>query len=617
MIETINILNASLSDMYRPGNPIKKGIAGLALSSLDRFMALPAIRDCYNSLPESDDPFIFIENALMMLGIKYHPLMKKKAIPESGPLIIVSNHPFGGIDGLVLASIISTVRQDIRILANHYLGLFKELRPILFSVDPFLKRASISNNAHSILKAASWVKKGGALITFPAGEVSHLSIKKREIADPKWHNTIGRLVHITGATVLPVFFNGNNSPLFHLTGLIHPRLRTALLPRELLKKRRKEIGYNIGQPIPYKRLANISEAGDLTAYLRFRTDLLGRREKRDKKALPFKKRAKNTMQGTAIIAPENRDTLAMELLKLPSDQKLISTDDFSVYWAQYSQIIHSMREIGRLREITFRSTGEGTGKDVDIDRFDQTYIHIILWNEIKQEIVGAYRLGRCDEILSREGKSGLYTSTLFKYRNSFLNSFGPALEMGRTFIREEYQRSYSALLLLWKGIGQYVVNNMKYRYLFGAVSISRDYNSYSRKLMVSFLEMNHGIPHLSKLIKPRTPFRIISSRPGINRALHWVDDIEEVSSWISGIEKDDKGVPVLLRQYLKLGGKIISFNVDPTFSDVLDGLIIVDLMESDEKLLSRYMGEQGLKLFKEYHSENNRIYHPVLDSRAA
>ncbi|MBN1904772.1 MAG: lysophospholipid acyltransferase family protein [Deltaproteobacteria bacterium] len=617
MTEAINILEHPLSNLYRPENRILKLFSDAALTTLDSLMALPAIREYYHNMPESNDPFSFIENALETLGIKYDTLTRKIKIPERGPLIVVSNHPFGGIDGLVLASIISKARKDVRILANHYLGLFKELEPILFPVDPFLNRRSIGKNTRAILKAASWVKNGGLLITFPAGEVSHFSIKKRNIADPPWHNTISRIVHLTESAVLPVYFYGDNSPLFHFAGIVHPRFRTALLPRELLKKRCSEIGYKIGHTIPYKRLADITDTGALTSYLRFRTELLSRSVEHNDKILPFKKKSENISSGKIIIEPVKSDILAGELLQLPDDQKLISTDDFSVYCAEYLQVPHVLREIGRLREITFRSTGEGTGNSIDLDRFDQTYTHIILWNEKNQEIAGAYRLGRTDEILAREGKKGLYTSTLFKYRNSFLNNYSPALEMGRTFIREEYQRSYSALLLLWKGIGQYVVNHMKYRYLFGAVSISKEYKSYSRKLMVSFLEMNHGIPHLSRLIKPRTPFRIISSRPGINRALHWGDDIEEVSSWISGIEKDDKGVPVLLRQYLKLGGRIISFNVDERFSDVLDGLILVDLMESDEKLLSRYMGEQGLKQFREYHSEKNIIHPHLSDSRAA
>lgn len=608
MTDSKSILDRSLSSIYRLNNPIKRIISRPALSSLDKLIFLPTIRDYYHSLPKCDNPFHFIDSVLEKLEISYEPIShQRKSIPDSGPLIVAANHPFGGIDGIVLASIISKIRQDIRIIANHFLGLFSELKPILFPVDPFGNKASIKTNASSLLKAASWVKNGGLLIVFPAGEVSHFSISKRGITDPPWHSTIGRLVRITGAPVLPFFFYGKNSPIFHAAGLIHPLLRTALLPRELLKKRADSIKYKMGHPISYKRLSEISDINTLTSYLRFRTELLGKSKFKKSKILSFPLVKKNIKKIKTITTPESSDILLNEIKSLPEEQSLVQNDDFSVYWALCTQIPHILQEIGRLRELTFRATGEGTGNSIDLDRFDHTYIHIFVWNKRNQEIVGSYRVGRTDEILAREGKRGLYTYTLFKYRDSFLNNLGPALEMGRTFIREEYQKSYSALLLLWKGIGQYVIKNMKYRYLFGAVSISKAYQSYSKKLMVSFLEMSHGMPHFSKMIKPRTPFRIIYSRAGINRVLQWGNDIEEVSSWISGIEKDDKGVPVLLRQYLKLGGKILCFNVDQDFSDVLDGLIFVDLLQSDEKTLSRYMGASGLKNFLEYHSCINEM----------
>lgn len=607
MSDSASILENPLSVVYRQKNALKRLISEPALSSLDRLMSLPTIREYYHSLPECDDPFIFIEKVLEKLEIRYTPpAAQRKTIPDKGPLIVVANHPFGGIDGLVLAAILSKVRQDIRILANQYLGLFSELQPILFQVDPFGNKRSVRSNARSLRNAVSWVKNGGLLLTFPAGEVSHFSMSKREITDPPWHNTIGKLVQLTKSPVLPVFFYGKNSFLFHVAGLFHPLLRTALLPKELLKKRHADIGCKIGQSISFKRLSGMKDHNTLISYLRFRTELLKKSNAGKTKILPFPQAKKDMKKMSVITSPEGGDLLFKEILSLPEAQTLVKNNDFSVYWAGCTQIPHILHEIGRLRELTFRATGEGTGNSIDLDRFDHTYIHIFIWNEKKREIVGAYRVGRTDEILAGEGKRGLYTYTLFKYRETFLQDRGPALEMGRTFIRAEYQKSYSALLLLWKGIGRYIVDNMKYRYLFGAVSISRDYQSYSRKLMVSFLEMNHGIPRLSKMIRPRTPFRIISSRPGINRVLSWSNDIEEVSSWISGIEKDDKGIPVLLRQYLKLGGKILCFNVDQNFGDVLDGLIFVDLLESDEKILSRYLGETGLKCFLDYHSNKSQ-----------
>ena len=250
--------------------------------------------------------------------------------------------------------------------------------------------------------------------------------------------------------------------------------------------------------------------------------------------------------------------------------------------------------------------GEGTGNPIDLDRFDNIYTHLFVWNNVKNEVVGAYRLAPTDEILPKYGKKGLYTYTLFKFRDPFLVEIGPALEMGRTFVRREYQKNYSPLLLLWKGIGQYVVQHPRYKYLFGAVSISNDYQSYSRQLIAAFLKINNYSPELAKMIKPRNRFRqkrIVHLNSSLTD--RHCSNIDELSSWVSRVEKDGKGVPVLLKQYLKLGGKVLSFNVDNDFGDVLDGLMLVNLTQTDPKLLKRYMGQDGLDRFLDYQLESD------------
>lgn len=273
-----------------------------------------------------------------------------------------------------------------------------------------------------------------------------------------------------------------------------------------------------------------------------------------------------------------------------------------------------MREIGRLREITFRAGSEGTGKASDIDQFDAHYLHLFIWNEDKSEVVGAYRLGLTDEILTKQGIKGLYTSTLFRYGQRFLDKISPALELGRSFVRVEYQKNYVPLLLLWKGICQIVATNPKYRYLFGPVSINKDYSGASSQLIVSFLKMTSYVPSLAKYVRPKTPLR---SEPvaGWNAAtaLSFVRDIDDVSELIAAIGEPEtaqpgqaelstpKAVPVLLKQYLRLGGKLIGFNIDHSFGDCLDGLILVDLTITEPSLLRRYMGKEGVEAFYNYH----------------
>ncbi|MCC6953758.1 MAG: GNAT family N-acetyltransferase, partial [Deltaproteobacteria bacterium] len=314
--------------------------------------------------------------------------------------------------------------------------------------------------------------------------------------------------------------------------------------------------------------------------------------RREKKALP-------------IVPAEDKTILFNEIEKLSPQRKLLEGQEFTVYYARASEIPHVLREIGRLREITFREVAEGTGTAIDLDSFDNYYYHLFIWSNEKHEVVGAYRIGKTDVILRKFGKRGLYTSTLFDYHDSLLEQISPALEMGRSFIRKEYQRSYTALLLLWRGIGQFVVNNPKYNRLFGPVSINSEYESISRRLIITFLRSNNYMPELAKLIKARNPMKMRPVR-GLDKDLtnRVVSSLEDINDLLAEIESKQKAVPVLLRQYLKLGGKLLAFNVDPNFGNVLDGLLLVDLLETDEKLLERYVGKPGAKTFFEYHKEH-------------
>jgi putative hemolysin len=255
-----------------------------------------------------------------------------------------------------------------------------------------------------------------------------------------------------------------------------------------------------------------------------------------------------------------------------------------------------------LRENSFRAVGEGTGKSRDLDEFDSSYIHLFLWNPSAAELVGAYRLGPTDEILPASGFEGLYTSTLFKFAPGFQEQISCALEMGRSFVRPEYQRSLGALPMLWKGIANFVFKNPRYRVLFGAVSISDRYQPLSQQLMVSFLRSHYGLSSLSGTVKPRTPFRPSKERALPRQTLELIgDDLDELSTIISDIESNCTGIPILLKHYLKLGGKVLGFNVDPSFSNVLDALVLVDLAQTDPKILARYMGRDQAKEYLAFH----------------
>lgn len=261
-----------------------------------------------------------------------------------------------------------------------------------------------------------------------------------------------------------------------------------------------------------------------------------------------------------------------------------------------------MREVGRLREATFRKTGEGTGKSLDLDHFDDYYWHLVLWHKSECKVLGAYRAGNTAEILAKHGISGLYTSTLFRYDERIFRKLGPALELGRSFVRPEYQRQYAPLLLLWKGIARLIAMRPEIPVLFGAVSISNDYNKTSREIIYRFFEARMQ-DELAGLVEPRSPFRPPLLRRWDYRSMcQALRDLDELAQPITDVEADGKGLPILLRQYAKVGGKLVGFNVDRKFSNVLDGLMVVDLRQTDPAVLERYMGREAATRFRELHA---------------
>ena len=566
--------------------------------TLERMLRLHRLGRIYAEIDEKEDLKGFIDESLKRLKVSFEVRESDLAsVPRSGPLLIVANHPFGGIEGLILASCLLDIRKDTKIMANFLLGRIPELRELPFCVDPFQTKKSSARNLKPLKGAIGWLKGGHALAVFPGGTVSHLDVRRREIVDPAWHQSIGRMARSAGARVIPVFFEGANGLMFQLAGMIHPKLRTVLLPHELLNKASKTIRLRIGSPIPPEKMAVFDSDEKLVTYLRMRTYALKHRRKAEDRrfAMP------SSRFSQAIVSAPDPAVVHGEVDRLPGEQMLIESEEYAVYQARAHQIPNTLFEIGRLRETTFRQTGEGTGRPVDLDRFDLYYTHLFLWNRQRREVVGAYRLGLVEPILQRFGAKGLYTDTLFRYKSGFLEHIRRGIELGRSFVRPEYQRLYSPLLLLWKGIGLFVARNPEFTFLFGAVTISDAYCAISRNLMVSYLIMNHYAPDLAEFVRPKTPMK----RESLKRFVETTGlaGIDDLSSMISDIEADRKGVPVLLRQYVKLGGRLMGFNIDRSFGNGLDGLVLVDLFKCDRKILMRLMGREGLEAFLAYHKE--------------
>lgn len=537
----------------------------------------------------------FREKALVQLGVRYDfDRERLERLPKEGPLVVVANHPYGGIEGIILLSLLKRLRPDVKAMANYILGVFTEMKEDFILVDPFAGKGAVAANLRPIKESISWLKGGHVLIVFPAGEVSSLDLRRLRVRDKPWSPMIASIVRKTNATVVPLYLPGHNTLFFQLAGLIHPILRTILLPRQMLRLKGKVIRVEIGSPLPPKTYA--PHAGDdkrLILYFRFRSYLLAERKKR-------RLVLKRALQQEPIVEPEPIQTLLDELAALPPERKLVDNGHLQVWCAPAKEIPHILHEIGRLREITFRMVGEGTGNSIDLDEYDPYYWHMFLWNNEKQEIIGCYRIGLTDEIVREHGIQGLYIRSLFKFDQRLLNTIGPFAEMGRSFVRTKYQRAITSLPLLWKGIAVFMARARRYRTLMGPVSITNEYRQASRCMMIRSLRHTCWMPELARLVSsripPKKPLRAEWSLPEYDTFLH---NIDQVGEYVEEIEPNGYGIPILINQYLKLAGRLICFNLDPEFSSVVDGFIVVDLTQTPQRILKRYMGAE-LKGFYDY-----------------
>ena len=520
-------------------------------------------------------------------------------IPRSGSLLVVCNHAYGGADPQVIATLLDRVRPDVRFVANRMMADLPPVRGRIFAASVLDERDAARANVRMLRQVIDWLDDGHCVVVFPAGEVSHFTWRRWRAVDGHWQTQVARVARRTNATVLPIFVDGCNRLRFQLLGLVHPIFRTIMLVREYAAaaRRRRAIRLVVGTPIPADEVLAQGDEDDIMKYLRVRTYLLRTRLDRPRHAPP-------TLASPLPVPDRSQHEpaeLAAELAGLPPEDMLLRSGEFEVWCTRSERIPLTMLEIGRLREISFRSVGEGTGKAIDIDRFDARYHQMLVWNSRTHEVVGGYRLGFTDQILREQGIDGLYTSTLFAYPPSAVAALGPAVELGRSWVAPAWQRKPAPLLLLWKGLARVAVRDPKYAIMFGPVSISDEYQSMSKKLILAFLERHRAVNAFAERIRPRhppdtTPF--LDWDPDHTRAVvRSADDVERI---VREIEANGRSVPVLLRQYLKLNAKPIAFNVDPDFGNVVDALMYMDLRIMPPRLQDFYFGE-GIERFRAFH----------------
>jgi putative hemolysin len=537
----------------------------------------------------------FLDSVLGELEVRYHiDESDLKKIPKSGAFITVSNHPFGGIDGLLLLKIIGMVREDFKLMGNFLLQRIEPLKDKILPVNPFEQHQNLSSSISGIKQAYKHLSAGQPLGVFPAGEVSSMN-EKIVVQDRQWVESAVKFIKYAEVPVVPIYFHGSNSTLFHLLGMLNPLLRTAKLPSELFNKKNKVINVRIGSPISVEEQSGFNNFSRFGRYLRSRTYALG-------SALEVKKFFQQTITKSdikeKIAAPVRTERLKEEIENLGSENLLFVSGEYSVFNASATEIPFVLNEIGRLREETFREIGEGTNNSSDLDEFDLYYEHLFIWDNKNEQIVGSYRIAKGKEICRFFGKKGFYINSLFHIEKEFLSILEKSIELGRSFVVKEYQKKPKSLFLLWKGILHVLFKNPEYRYLIGPVSISNTFSNISKSLIIDFIEKNHFRPEYASYIRPRKKFKVNYGKVDQNIMMDSINgNIDKLDKMIQEIEPEETRMPILFKKYLKQNAKIIGFNVDPRFNQALDGLMLLDLFDvptNTVRALSKEMRDHSI-----------------------
>jgi len=497
-------------DLVNPNDISKaiklKGKGGIQTSkflmSILRIRKVNKIYSKIHDLPIDE----FLEELVELFRINYEISQEDlDKIPNDGAFITVSNHPYGGLDGVLLLKIILERRPDFKVMANFLLQNIKAMENYFLPVNPFENLKDVKSSFKGIKSALSHLQEGRPLGIFPAGEVSTYNSSSSIITDRQWQNSALNLIRKAKVPVIPVYFQGTNSRLFHVLGMIHPMLRTAKLPSELFNKKRKVIKIKIGNPITIKEQEGIGDISRYGRYLRAKTYSLG--TSIEVKRF-FRKGLLRLKKEEKIVDAIEPSILVKEVKGLPKEDFLLKQKNFEVYCSPSNNIPNILTEIGRLRELTFREVGEGTNHSIDIDEFDLYYHQLFIWDTNEKRIVGAYRVGKGREILSNYGKKGMYTESLFRIKKQFEPILEESIELGRSFITKQYQKQIAPLFLLWKGILYLLLKNPEYRYLLGPVSISNMFSKFSKSIIIKFIKANYYDYNLASYISPRKKFRV-------------------------------------------------------------------------------------------------------------
>ena len=573
------------------------------VSAVMRLAKINKVNDLYDKIKDLEGQEFF-DKLLEELNVKYLAFQEDLAkIPKTGPFILVSNHPLGALDGVIMCKILTGIRPDFKVMGNFLLTKIKPMEPYVISVNPFEKRKEAYSSMSGMREALKHLSDGGCLGIFPAGEVSNKNNEYNEILDKEWQEPALKLIKKAQVPVVPMYFHAKNSKLFYNVSKIHPDLQTLLLPSEMVNKREKPIKIRIGRPVTPKILNEYETPKELGEFLRKKVYMM-KSYFEDRKSVAEFLKVKNlnispkeevVVQNIIDETPLAEILADRENLRKKEGKMLFSNGDYEVYFTKFDEIPAMMREIGRQRELTFRAVGEGTNLPFDLDEYDKHYHHLILWDNVAQKIAGAYRMALGSEVMKNYGIKGFYTNSLFDFDQELQPFFKKVIEMGRAYISIEYQQKPLPLFLLWRGIVHVCLRNPEHKFLMGGVSISNRFSDFSKSLMIEFMRSHYFDPVVAQYVHPKNDYKVYLSERDKSLFFEGLDDdLNKFDKLIDDFEPEMR-LPVLIKKYIKQNAKVVAFNVDPNFNDAIDGLMYIrisDLPEGTIKPVLEEMSEQ-------------------------
>ncbi len=549
----------------------------------------------------------FLDAILDEFQIKFEiPEEDMKRLPKEGPYITISNHPLGGIDGILLLKLMIEQRSDFKIIANFLLHRIEPLKPYIMPVNPFENKKDAASSIAGFKNAILHLREGHPLGVFPAGEVSTYRDGKL-VVDKEWELAAMKLIQKAEVPVVPIYFHAKNSRLFYRLSKISDTLRTAKLPSEVLTQKRRVIKVRVGKPISVKDQKEHESLADFSEFLRRKTYMLSKTFEDKPKILDnLQSQLKVPKPPKRIVTPIDSEVMIAEVETLKvKDCKLLTSKNYEVYLAAAKDMPNILREVGRLREITFREVGEGTNEAIDLDKFDTYYHHMFLWDKDKKVIAGAYRMGLGSQIFARHGIDGFYLQDLFRFEPELYKMMSQSIEMGRAFIIKEYQQKPMPLFLLWKGIVHTTLRYPEHKFLIGGVSISNQFSNFSKSLMIEFMKSHYYDPYVAQYVHPKKEFKVKLKDADKDFVFDATEaDLNKFDKIIDEVEPGALRLPVLLKKYIKQNAKLVAFNVDPLFNNAVDGLMYIKIADLPESTVRPVMEEFQAELERKFMDNN-------------